>query len=158
MAGTRVEFGSSQLGAFGYPFMKSHKSNTHILFRVCKWATFSVGVFFLAFSDNPDVFAEQKIVIGASRFAVKSLQGGRSKVVPDRGLVWIFTRDIANGDLWRRKEIVDKDSEVIHRASFLDWAGSGRKGLLTAGANRALLKLYHPDGPPEILWNPLFTK
>lgn len=114
--------------------------------------------FFATFSVSPIVFAEQKIVIGASRFAVKSLQGQRSKVVPDRGLVWIFTRNKANGGLWRREEIVDKDSEVIHRAKFLDWDGSGRKRLLTAGANRALLKLYHPGSSPEILWNPLFTK
>ena len=104
---------------------------------------------------------EAVVVIGVSRFDIKRMPGGKFKVAPGRGLTWTFRPGESKTAPWVREEMVDPDSEVIHRAVWVDLDGSGKKRLLTAGANRAVLKLYRDPKlrqHPQILWNPVFTK
>lgn len=102
---------------------------------------------------------EVAVVVGVSRFVVEQAPGRRPEVRPDRGLTWIFRPGPSKQTPWTREEVVDPDSEVVHRALLLDLEGRGEKVLLTAGANRSILKLYRKrDGKwvPEVLWAPVF--
>jgi hypothetical protein len=54
-------------------------------------------------------------------------------------------------DGWDYRELHDADSDAFHKAmAYVDPAGES--GLLTAGARKAMIKLWRPDAPPEVIW------
>lgn len=92
-----------------------------------------------------------QIAVGVNGFQV----GGEQKIRAGPGKVWLLRSGSQPDGLWDLTEIVDPDSQVIHRALLLDLDGDGRQALLTAGGNRPLLKLYRKergDWQPQILW------
>jgi hypothetical protein len=72
-------------------------------------------------------------------------------VVPHNGALLLINKD--NGK-WKVRRIEDKDSNVLHKA-----AQYGKNGILTIGANEAMLKLWNKNGDKWIartLWHPKF--
>ncbi|MEE8526833.1 MAG: VCBS repeat-containing protein [Thermoanaerobaculia bacterium] len=67
---------------------------------------------------------------------------GSPKPLPAR--LGILTRD---GDRWRHRVLEDPDSNVFHKAMAY-----GSDGVLTLGGTAAAVKLWHPDGRRETLW------
>ncbi len=92
-----------------------------------------------------------QIAVGVNGFQID----GEQKIRAGPGKVWLLRSGPQPDGLWDLTEIVDPDSQVIHRALLLDLDGDGRRALLTAGGNRPLLKLYRKEGEdwqPQILW------
>jgi hypothetical protein len=56
-----------------------------------------------------------------------------------------------DGKAWRYRAIDDPDSNVFHKAMVYE-PSPGRAGILTLGGTRAILKLWRPDEPAEVLW------
>lgn len=105
------------------------------------------------FGQDGSLAAARQIAVGVSEFQLG--QGGKVQAGP--GKVWLMRPGPQPGGPWSLKEIVDKDSQVTHRALLLDLDGDGRRSLLTAGGSHPLLKLYREEKGgwhPEILWEP----
>mgnify|MGYP002631525911 FL=1 len=67
---------------------------------------------------------------------------GLPKTLPGR--LGILTRE---GDHWNHRTIEDPDSNVFHKAMAY-----GTEGLLSLGGTKAIVKLWHPDGKRDRLW------
>ena len=80
------------------------------------------------------------------------LESGPSGPVPQPAQLGILTND---GNGWSYRAIEDDDSNVFHKAMSFTPTG-GEPGLLTAAGTRAMVKIWHPDGSSEILWEEHF--
>lgn len=60
------------------------------------------------------------------------------------GRLGILTRD---GDKWNHRTLEDPESNVFHKAMAY-----GTEGLLSLGGTKAIVKLWHPDGKRDRLW------
>ena len=76
------------------------------------------------------------------------LESGPSGPVPQPAQLGILTND---GNGWSYRSIEDDDSNVFHKAMSFTPTG-GEPGLLTAAGTRAMVKIWHPDGSSETLW------
>jgi len=76
------------------------------------------------------------------------LESGPSGPVPQPAQLGILTND---GNGWSYRAIEDDDSNVFHKAMSFTPTG-GNPGLLTAAGTRAMVKIWHPDGSSETLW------
>ena len=76
------------------------------------------------------------------------LESGPSGPVPQPAQLGILTND---GTSWSYRSIEDDDSNVFHKAMSFTPTG-GEPGILTAAGTRAMVKIWHPDGSSEILW------
>jgi hypothetical protein len=71
--------------------------------------------------------------------------------VPDKGVMLLLKR---SGGAWVEDRIEDTDSNVLHKG-----LPYGKDGILTIGAEKAMLKLWKKSGDKwqsETLWNPVF--
>ena len=55
------------------------------------------------------------------------------------------------GETWTFRQIEDSDSRVFHKAMLYEPA-AGKRGILTGGGTRAILKLWRAGQAPEIVW------
>jgi len=76
------------------------------------------------------------------------LESGPSGPVPQPAQLGILTND---GNTWSYRSIEDPDSNVFHKAMPFAPTG-GDPGILTAAGTKAMIKLWHPDGSSETLW------
>ena len=76
------------------------------------------------------------------------LESGPSGPVPQPAQLGILTND---GNGWTYRSIDDDDSNVFHKAMPFNPTG-GEPGILTAAGTMAMIKMWHPDGSSETLW------
>jgi len=76
------------------------------------------------------------------------LESGPSGPVPQPAQLGILTND---GNGWNYRFISDTDSNVFHKAMLFTPTG-GQPGILTAAGTKAMVKLWHPDGSSDTLW------
>jgi len=81
--------------------------------------------------------------------ALATFQKSASPPVANPARLGILTHD---GENWSYRQIEDPQSRVFHKAMVYE-ISPGRRGILTAGGTRAILKLWLPGGaPPEVIW------
>ena len=80
--------------------------------------------------------------------ALATFQKSASPPVANPARLGFLTYD---GEKWSYRQIEDPQSRVFHKAMVYE-ISPGKRGILTAGGTRAILKLWRPGETPEIIW------
>jgi hypothetical protein len=80
--------------------------------------------------------------------ALATFEKSASPPVPNPARLGILVRA---GDDWNYRQIEDPDSRVFHKAMLYE-PREGKRGILTAGGTRAILKLWRAGQAPETIW------
>jgi len=80
--------------------------------------------------------------------ALATFQKSTSPPVANPARLGILSQD---GENWTYRQIEDPDSRVFHKAMIYE-ISPDKRGILTAGGTRAILKLWRPRETPEIIW------
>ncbi len=80
--------------------------------------------------------------------ALATFQKSASPPVADPARLGFLTY---GGEKWSYRQIEDPQSRVFHKAMVYE-ISPGKRGIVTAGGTRAILKLWRPGETPESIW------
>ncbi len=95
------------------------------------------------------------LFLAQAQFVDKTDAAGKKSSVPGPARLVIYRKGERR---WSRTVVEDPDSNVFHKAQWFQ-PHQGEPGILTIGAQKAFLKLWHQKGDAwaaETLWNPTF--